>query len=92
MRLLQTTYKDADGNRKVAAKWYVEWRDHTGKVRRLPAFPDKTQSRRLGERLEQFTTSRVTGVSVQPSSTSGTNNGQAFEWTRASGLRARIPF
>ena len=35
MRVFRATYKDRNGKQKQAAKWYVEFRDHFEKVRRI---------------------------------------------------------
>jgi len=43
MRLFQTTYRDRDGKRRIASRWYVEFR-WGERVRRLPAFTDKLAS------------------------------------------------
>jgi hypothetical protein len=46
-RVFKTTYKDAKGRTKEAAKWYVEFRDQLETVRRLPAFTSKAASEEL---------------------------------------------
>ncbi len=63
MRLFQTTYRDRDGKRRTASRWYVEFRDHRRRVRRLPAFTDKRASRAFGQRIERLVELRVAGDS-----------------------------
>ncbi len=52
MRVFRTTYRDASGNKRKAAKWYVEFRDHAETIHRLPAFASKPASEELGRNLE----------------------------------------
>jgi len=63
MRVFRTTYKTRDGKRKEAAKWYLEFRDHSETIRRLPAFTDKKQSEELGRKLEKLVACRGNGES-----------------------------
>lgn len=37
-----------------AAKWYVEFRDHLERIKRLPAFTDKAQSEAFGRKIERL--------------------------------------
>ncbi len=37
MRVFKATYRDRKGKVCESAKWYVEFRDHLERVRRLPA-------------------------------------------------------
>lgn len=37
MRLFRTTYRDRDGKKRKARKWYCEFRDHFERIRRLAA-------------------------------------------------------
>lgn len=59
MRLFKTTYTTGAGQ-KTARKWYLEFRDHLGTVRRLPAFTDKRQSEDLGRQIERLIMCRST--------------------------------
>ncbi len=61
MRVFRTSYKDRDGKKRQAAKWYVELRDHLQTVRRFPAFTDKQQSEALGRQIERLVSCRVAG-------------------------------
>ncbi|MHC4610052.1 MAG: hypothetical protein ACYS7M_06855, partial [Planctomycetota bacterium] len=51
MRLFKTTYKDANGKTRQAAKWYVEFRDQNETIRRSPAFTSKAASDELGRNV-----------------------------------------
>jgi len=53
MRIFRTTYTSR-GQRKEAAKWYVELRDHNGIVRRLPGFPSERMTAKLGENVQSL--------------------------------------
>ena len=50
-RLFKTTYNDAQGRTRQAAKWYVEFRDHNEIIRRLPAFTSKSASTEIGRNI-----------------------------------------
>lgn len=60
-RVFQTTYKDRNGERRTAARWYCEIRDAQGVVRRLPAFTDKRASEELGRKLDRLVSLRISG-------------------------------
>ena len=66
MRVFRTTYKDKNGQKKQAAKWYVELRDHLQTVRRFPAFTDKKQSEALGRQIERLIACKVSGEQPDP--------------------------
>ena len=61
MRIFQTTYKGRDGKRRKASRWYVEFRDHRGIVRRLPGFADRKSSEALGRTVEKLAACRGSG-------------------------------
>src|SRR3989304_8918388 len=67
MRVFRATYKDRKGQRKQAAKWYVEFRDPLDRFRRLPAFTDKKQSEELGRKLEKLVACRANRESLDTS-------------------------
>lgn len=50
-RVFRTTYKDRRGRTREVKKWYIEFRDHLERVRRLPAFESKSGSEELGRNL-----------------------------------------
>lgn len=50
-RLFKQTYRARDGTPRQTADWYVEFRDQREKVRRLPAFPSRKASEKMGENL-----------------------------------------
>jgi integrase len=61
MRVFRTSYKDKDGIKRTAQKWYIELRDHLAIVRRLPAFTDKGQSEALGRQIQKLINFKVAG-------------------------------
>jgi len=61
MRVFRTSYKDKTGQKRQAAKWYVELRDHLQIVRRFPAFTDKRQSEALGRQIEKLVNFKIAG-------------------------------
>ena len=48
----------------MAAKWYVEFRDHLEIIRRVPGYKDKRATQQFGRRLEQLTACRSTGADL----------------------------
>jgi hypothetical protein len=48
MRIFQTTYRDKAGELRTAAKWYVELRNASGILRRVPGFPDRKATEAFG--------------------------------------------
>jgi integrase len=60
LRLFRTTYNN-EGKRRFAADWYIEFRDHTGKPRRIPAFSDKGQSAELAHKVQKLVNWKVNG-------------------------------
>jgi hypothetical protein len=52
-------YKENNKKTKQLKKWYVEVRDHMGIVRNFPAFTDKKQSVKLGEKIERLVVFRL---------------------------------
>ena len=61
MRLFRSTYADRKGRTRQAAKWYVEFTDHTGRVRRLAAFVDRRATEELGRKLMRLVECRASG-------------------------------
>ena len=59
MRVFKPTYKDRDGRKQETDKWYVEFRNHDGKVRRLPGFTDRKQTEELGRKIEKLVAARA---------------------------------
>jgi len=57
-RVFKASYKSRNGKTKKSRKWYVEFRDHIGLTRRMPAFEDKGASLDLGRMLEKLATCR----------------------------------
>ncbi len=61
MRVFRAVYKDRQGRRREAAKWYVEFADHMEQVRRVPAFTDKKRSAEFGRKIERLVAARSNG-------------------------------
>jgi len=61
MRVLKTSYKDKNGQKKQVRKWYIELKDHLQTVRRFPAFEDKRQSEALGRQIERLVNMKIAG-------------------------------
>jgi integrase len=66
MRVFKTTYRDRKGKQQEAAKWYVEFRDHLERVKRLPAFTDKAQSEAFGRKIERLVDCRANNEPTDP--------------------------
>jgi len=68
MRVFKSSYGNREGERVATGKWYVEFRDHNGDARRLPAFTSKGASEELGRNLDRLVAYyRATGGQVDPS-------------------------
>ncbi len=61
MNVFRATYKDSDGQRKQAARWYIEFRDTEGYRRRFAGFTDKRQTEALGRQVEKLIAIRIAG-------------------------------
>ncbi len=59
MRTFRTSYQDRGGKQRQASKWYVEYRDHAGMVRRVPGFRDRRATDELGRKLERLAALRA---------------------------------
>ncbi len=66
MRVFRTTYKDKNGVKQTAQKWYIELRDHLDIIRRFPAFTDREQSAALGRQIERLVRFRVSNDPLDP--------------------------
>ena len=66
MRVFRATYKDRKGKQCESAKWYVEFRDHLERVKRLPAFTDKAQSEAFGRKVERLVGCRANNEPTDP--------------------------
>ena len=58
MRVFKATYRARNGATKQTAKWYVEFRDHFERIRRLPGFTEKKQAEELGRKVEKLVVCR----------------------------------
>jgi len=61
MRLFKATYKDRAGKKRKTTKWYIEFRDHLRRRRRLAAFRDKKASAEFGRKVESLVAYRIAG-------------------------------
>ena len=69
-RLYRNCYKNRQGHKQKAAKWYAEFRDHLQTVRRLALFTDKAASEEAARNLVKLVQYHVgTGGQVEPSLT-----------------------
>jgi integrase len=66
MRVFKATYRDRKGKQQESAKWYVEFRDHLERVKRLPAFTDKSQSEAFGRKVERLVACRANNEPTDP--------------------------
>ena len=58
MRVFRPNRTTKSGESKPYAKWYVEFRDHCEKIRRLPGYSDKKQTEELGRKIEKLVACR----------------------------------
>lgn len=59
MRVFKATYRDRKGEVRESAKWYVEFKDHTGAVRRLPADTNHSAAVEFGRKCERLASYRA---------------------------------
>jgi len=62
MRIYKTEYKDRDGKKRKAAKWYIDIFDHNQLRHRIPAFRDKRLSEAMGRNIEDLVKYRSAGL------------------------------
>lgn len=62
MRVFRVRFKDRDGSKRTAKKWYIEFRGGDEVVHRLPAFEDKRQSDAFGRNIEALVNCRIAGL------------------------------
>src|SRR5579883_2028906 len=66
-RVFRTTYRARSGEKKTAAKWYVEIRDQHATVRRLPGFASKAATEEMGRNLVKLVDyHKATGGQTDP--------------------------
>ena len=71
MRIFKPGYKCRDGSRRKTAKWYVEFKDHSECIRRIPAFASKPASTEIGQNIEKLVAFHVSsGGQTDPKLTS----------------------
>ncbi len=54
MRVFKPKRKTAAGKHQAYELWYVEFRDHLPKIRRLPGYTDRKQTETLGRNVERL--------------------------------------
>jgi integrase/recombinase XerD len=60
MRIFRQQWRDSrTGRTGVSRKWYLEFKDHHDRTRRLAGFTDKGQTSELGRRVERLVTQRI---------------------------------
>jgi len=59
MRIYKQKYKSRSGETKQSKKWYVRLNDHMKITQAFPAFTDKQQSIRLGEKIEKLVVLKI---------------------------------
>ncbi len=62
MRVYRAKYKDRDGKKRTAAKWYLDFTDHNQLRHKIPAFSDKRLSEGLGRNIEALINCRIAGL------------------------------
>lgn len=61
MRLYKHYYKDKQGGSRQTKNWYIELRDHKGKLQQFPAVTDQVQSLVFGKRIEDLVRCKAVG-------------------------------
>lgn len=64
MRVYRHKQKAKDGTYKPTAKFYIEFRDHRGRLRSLPAFREKRVTQEFGALVSQLVSVRASGASL----------------------------
>jgi integrase len=62
MRVYKAEYKNRDGKKRKAAKWYLDFADHNQLRHKIPAFADKRLSEGLGRNIEALINCRTAGL------------------------------
>ena len=63
MRVFKPNCRQRDGTMTRTRKWYLEFRDHIGIVRRLAGYDDKRMTEKLAEYVQELVNCRAVGVS-----------------------------
>ncbi len=66
MRIFKSTYRDRSGRKRKTSKFYVEFKDNLGRVRRLPAFTDRRQSESFGRWVERLVAAKMNREPLSP--------------------------
>ena len=68
MHVYRNKYRDRKGTLRLTTKWYVEYRDHKDKRRRLSGFTSKTATQEFGRKLKQLVEyHKASGGQIDPS-------------------------
>lgn len=66
MRIYREHYTGKDGKRKMCEKWYLDFRDHRGRRRKMPGFKEKRKSEYFANHVESLVSCRGAGQSIPP--------------------------
>ena len=61
MSVLKPMYKSSQGKKKKVGRWYVEFKDHTGILRRIPAYSDKGATVTLESKIKKLVSCKNSG-------------------------------
>lgn len=61
MRVFKSTYRDREGKKRKTAKFYIEFKDHLQRTRRLPVFDGRRQSEALGRQIKKLVDCKMSG-------------------------------
>ena len=66
MRVFQSTYKDKKGRTRTTRKWYVEFRDHLERPRRVSGFTDRKATEALGRNIQRLAWCKANSETLDP--------------------------
>ena len=72
MHMYRSSYLDRKGQKQQTNSWYVEFRDHNGDTRRIPAYTGKSASEEFGRNIEKLAAYRT--------ATGGQNDPKLQRW------------
>ena len=64
MRIYREHYTGKDGKRKTCEKWYLDFRDHRGRRRKMPGFKEKRKTEYFANHVESLVSCRGAGQSI----------------------------
>ncbi len=62
VRIFQATYKDQDGKKQTARRWYMDIWDHNRIRHRVPGLESKRQTEALGRRIDDLISTKASGL------------------------------